>query len=216
MLDNVEFAAALREAVRIRCDAWSGTTSELLTMVPGAAADGTRLARRLTDAAADLAAAGVTVERRRQPGTGARLLVLRLVAAEGSVEEPLRATALNGAADGPVTLSSLHQQAIGSEPADPAMPGNAGISRGCDAATVVAFDGIDGAASDVAEFQAQYARAREAGELVKTHVGAAQDFSILPSENAAVGAERDAVSLIFGEGVAQALRGRTALPSAGR
>ena len=72
MLDNVEFAAALREAVRIRCDAWSGTTSELLTMVPGAAADGTRLARRLTDAAADLAAAGVTVERRRQPGTGAR------------------------------------------------------------------------------------------------------------------------------------------------
>jgi hypothetical protein len=65
----------LIEAVR-RMAPWSGTASSLLTLVPGVAPDATRLSRLLVLLADDLAAAGVLVERRRQAGTGQRVLTL--------------------------------------------------------------------------------------------------------------------------------------------
>ena len=58
--------------------AWSVTAGDLLALVQDTAADATGLAMRLGEAEGDLAAAGVMVERRRQAGTGARVLVLRL------------------------------------------------------------------------------------------------------------------------------------------
>ena len=58
--------------------AWQGTAGELLALVPGAAADATRLAVRLGATEGELAAAGITVQRHRKPGTGARMLALRL------------------------------------------------------------------------------------------------------------------------------------------
>jgi len=66
---------------------WSGTATDLLALLPGIAADAIRLARLLVNAGADLAAAGVTVQRRREAGTGRRLLALRV----GGVPSPLRA-----------------------------------------------------------------------------------------------------------------------------
>jgi hypothetical protein len=78
MTTNTDLAASLTTLLRQHGGAWQGTITALLTLLPGTAADATRLARRLTDAADALAAAGVQIERRRQAGTGRRVMVLRL------------------------------------------------------------------------------------------------------------------------------------------
>jgi hypothetical protein len=59
---------------------WSGTAADLLALLPDAAPDATRLAKRLNGMAAELGAAGVVIERERQARTGTRRLVLRLAA----------------------------------------------------------------------------------------------------------------------------------------
>jgi hypothetical protein len=55
---------------------WEGTAGDLLALLPGAAHDATRLAKRL--AGDDVAAAGILIERRRDAGTGRRVLLLDL------------------------------------------------------------------------------------------------------------------------------------------
>ncbi len=58
---------------------WTGEVAALMRLLPaGVAPSASYLSRRLNLAAPDLAAAGVVVERRRQAGTGARVLRLRL------------------------------------------------------------------------------------------------------------------------------------------
>lgn len=59
---------------------FEGTTADLLALMPDAAADATRLAKRLGGMASELAAAGVVLERRREAGTGRRVVTLRLAA----------------------------------------------------------------------------------------------------------------------------------------
>ena len=81
MMTDPSFAASVATMLVDHGGTWSGTAAELLALVPCAAADATRLAVRLSEAEGELAAAGVTVQRRRQAGTGRRLLVLRLDAA---------------------------------------------------------------------------------------------------------------------------------------
>lgn len=70
-----DFVAALKDLARV---SWTGTAAELLTALPlhirPPAANA--LSRRLADAEADLAGAGVVVVAKREAGTGRRLLAL--------------------------------------------------------------------------------------------------------------------------------------------
>jgi hypothetical protein len=82
-------AAALVTLLEQHAGAWSGSAAELHALMPGHAADPTRLAKALTQAADDLAEAGILIERKRQPGTGARTIVLTR-----QVEQPSSAAAV--------------------------------------------------------------------------------------------------------------------------
>ena len=74
--ERATFVGAIVTLLHEHAGTWSGTAAELHALLPGHAADAPRLAKALTQAVDDLAAAGITIERRRQPGTGARILVL--------------------------------------------------------------------------------------------------------------------------------------------
>jgi hypothetical protein len=78
MLNDADFSASVAALLTRRGGAWQGTAAELLALLPGVAADATRLSVRLGEAAGELAAAGLVIERRRKAGTGARELALRL------------------------------------------------------------------------------------------------------------------------------------------
>jgi hypothetical protein len=70
------FTASLVALLDEHAGTWSGSAAELHELLPGHAADAVRLAKTLTRAADELTAAGITIERKRQAGTGARILVL--------------------------------------------------------------------------------------------------------------------------------------------
>jgi hypothetical protein len=107
-----DFVTALVMLLSARARRWSGSAAELHALMPGHAADPTRLAKALTQAADDLAEAGITIERKRQPGTGARIIVLtRQVEQPSSVAavtagHPASAATAEAARD-PVTLPAL-------------------------------------------------------------------------------------------------------------
>jgi predicted RNA-binding Zn-ribbon protein involved in translation (DUF1610 family) len=73
---SMPLTVALNELLDQHASVWSGTAAELHVLLPAHAADAVRLAKALTRAGEDLTAAGITFERKRQPGTGARVLVL--------------------------------------------------------------------------------------------------------------------------------------------
>ncbi len=75
-MTDQSITAAVLALLTLHGGAWSGTTADLNALLPGIAPDATRLGKLLTDAADDLAAAGITIERRRQPRTGARIMTL--------------------------------------------------------------------------------------------------------------------------------------------
>ena len=74
--ERATFVGAIVTLLHEHAGTWSGTAAELHALVPGHAADAVRLAKALTQARGDLTAAGITFNRRRQPGTGARIIVL--------------------------------------------------------------------------------------------------------------------------------------------
>jgi hypothetical protein len=71
-----DFVTSLVTLLTAHARGWSGSAAELHALLPGHAADPARLAKALTQAVGDLTAAGVLIERKRQPGTGARIIVL--------------------------------------------------------------------------------------------------------------------------------------------
>lgn len=133
-----------------------------------------------TGAGGVMAAAGVAVERRRQAGTGRRVLALRLVVTTESTGE-------NGGA-GSVTLAGGLTRANGSEAGGGGMLANAGIAEG------VTLPGGTAAAAAV--------------DLSKPNIGdgaAGAALGLGAPENAE--ACCDPVALVFGAAVAAALRG---------
>jgi predicted RNA-binding Zn-ribbon protein involved in translation (DUF1610 family) len=76
--EGTTLADALVTLLGEHAGTWSGTAAELHALLPGHAVDAVRLAKALTQAAGDLTAAGITIERKRQAGTGARILALTL------------------------------------------------------------------------------------------------------------------------------------------
>jgi len=75
---RASMVAGIVALVRQHGGSWQGCARDLLALLPDAAPDATRLAKRITEAACDLAAVGVVIERRREAGTGRRVLVLRV------------------------------------------------------------------------------------------------------------------------------------------
>jgi len=105
----LDLIAALVTLLTAHARGWSGSAAELHALLPGHAADPTRLAKALTQAADGLTAAGILIERKRQAGTGARIIVLTCRAeqpAAVTVGTPVSAVTAEGARDA-VTITPL-------------------------------------------------------------------------------------------------------------
>lgn len=107
-------ASAMARLLGAHGGRWEGTAGDLLALLPRVAPDATRLARRLANA-------GMSIARRREAGTGRRVLVLTL--ADGREPEAARETVTNDERAMPLDCD-----------ADAPMLANAGIrdARGTD------------------------------------------------------------------------------------